>query len=102
MERAVEGCLNDAMVDQAVKGVTCVDASGLCLDSRGTLKGEGPAAAIAELARLARKLDTNVPASPGQQSSTTANMPVVSLEADKSRVLITQNAGVTIGIHRMT
>lgn len=85
LAKKVKWCGSFRMADQSVKGVTCVDASGLCLDSRGTLKGEGPASAIAELARLARKLDTGVPPSPGQQANPAAG-PVISLEADKSYV----------------
>lgn len=84
-----------------------VDGGGLCVHSGGSLSDDATAAVLAEVARLARRLDP---------SSSSAS-PVVSLEADKSyhlssslsdaaissvfsRILISQHGSLTVAVHR--
>jgi len=93
MESKLESCADKAMSSPNVKGICCSDASGLQLCARGSLQSTDTAATLAELVRLGRRLSA-------ANSMATTSAPVIVLESEKTRLLVTSNGAVTVAVHK--
>jgi len=87
MEKSFEDSANRIMSVEGVKGVCCSSENGDLYCAKGTLD-ERSAAILAQLTMLAAQIEKPIE-------------PIISLQSEKSRVLIRRYNNLVVGVHKL-